>query len=108
VWDLSGDWDVIVENLGTWAQGGTYPNVYRITQTGNTFSAIRLKDNPVRGGGLAGTRSLQGELDKTGFKSVSMVDSRGVPWESMGQISADGKKIIIEEPSKARLTLTRP
>jgi len=46
VWDLSGDWEALIENYGDAARGGTYPNVYRITQTGSTFKAIRLWDNP--------------------------------------------------------------
>jgi hypothetical protein len=108
VWDLNGDWDVIIENLERWEQFGTYPNVFRITQTGRAFSAIRLRDNPPPGRGLAGSPCLQGELDKTGFKSVAIVDSSGVPWESTGHIRADGKKIIIEEGERFRLTLTRP
>jgi len=70
MWDLSEDWDIIVENLEKWAQDGTYPNVFRITQTGRAFSAIRLRDNPPPSRELAGTPSLQGELEKTGFKSV--------------------------------------
>lgn len=46
VWDLSGDWEALIENLGPMAGFGTYPNVYRITQTGSAFNAIRLKDIP--------------------------------------------------------------
>jgi hypothetical protein len=106
--DLNGDWDVIIENLERWEQFGTYPNVFRITQTGRAFRAIRLRDNPPPGRGLAGSQSLQGELDKTGFKSVAIVDGSGVPWESTGHISADGKKITVEEGERFRLTLTRP
>jgi hypothetical protein len=34
MWDLSGHWDVIVGNPGTWAQGGICPNPFRITQPG--------------------------------------------------------------------------
>jgi hypothetical protein len=41
VWDLSGDWEALIEHFGPMAPYGTYPNVYRITQTGSTFSAIR-------------------------------------------------------------------
>ena len=108
VWDLNGDWDVLVENLERWAPFGNYPNVFRITQSGSAFSAIRLRDNPPPGRGLAGSPSLQGELNKTGFKSVAIIDSNGVPRESTGHISADGKKIIIEEEERFRLTLTRP
>ena len=108
VWDLSGDWDVLVENLERWAPFGNYPNVFRVTQSGRAFSAIRLRDNPPPGRGLAGSPSLQGELDKTGFTSVAIVDSNGVPRESTGHISADGKQIIIEAGERFRLTLTRP
>ncbi len=54
VWDLNGDWDAFCENLGPMARFGIYPNVYRITQTGSTFSAIRLKDTPPPASGRAG------------------------------------------------------
>ena len=106
VWDLSGDWDTFHENFGEKARFGTYPNAFRITQTGSEFSAIRLKDNPPPSPGRAGSPSLRGELAKTGFNKVWIVDSGGTPWESKGQISEDGKKIVIEaEPY--RVTLTR-
>ncbi len=108
VWDLSGDWDAFVENYGPWVRYGIYPNVYRITQTGNTFNAIRLKNNPPPSPGRAGSPSLRGELDKNGFKQVWIVDSGGFPWESKGQIGADGKKIVIDNGSNIRYTLTRP
>ena len=96
VWDLSGDWDAFVENLGPWARIGIHPNVYRITQTGTTFSAIRLKDHAPPSQARAGTPSLKGELEKNGFKEVWMIDSGGESWPSKGQISEDGKKIVIE------------
>jgi hypothetical protein len=106
VWDLSGDWDTFHENFGEKARFGNYPNAFRITQTGNEFSAIRVKDNPPPSPGQAGSPSLRGELAKTGFSKVWIVDSGGTPWESKGQISEDGKKIVIEaEPY--RVTLTR-
>jgi len=69
MWDLSEDWDIIVENLEKWAQDGTYPNVSESRRP-----AVRLvrfasgQSPPSRE--LAGTPSLQGELEKTGFKSV--------------------------------------
>jgi len=46
VWDLSGDWEALIEHFGPMAPYGTYPNVYRITQTGSAVSAIRLKGPP--------------------------------------------------------------
>jgi len=105
VWDLNGDWDAFLENFGAKARYGIYPNVFRITQTGSEFSAIRLKDNPPPSPGRAGSPTLRGELEKTGFKKVWIVDSGGVPWESKGQVSEDGKKIVIEaEPHRTTLT----
>jgi len=106
VWDLSGDWDAFLENYGAYARYGMYPNVFRITQTGNTFTGIRVKDNPSPSTGRAGSPSLRGEVDKTGFKKVWIIDSPGITWESKGQISEDGKKIVIEM-ERSRVTLTR-
>jgi hypothetical protein len=107
VWDLSGDWEALIENYGPWEQFGTYPNVYRITQTGTTFSAIRLKDSPPPSPNRAGSPSLRGELEKNGFKEVYIV-AGGAPIVSKGQISEDGKKMVIEMEATARVTLTRP
>jgi hypothetical protein len=106
VWDLSGDWEAFVENYGAFARSGMYPSVWRITQTGSTFAGIRLKDIPSHSMGRAGSPSLRGELAKTGFNKVCLIDSRGTPWESKGQVSEDGKKIVIEAESY-RVTLTR-
>jgi hypothetical protein len=107
VWDLSGDWDAFVENYGYNARFGIHPNVYRITQTGPTFSAIRLKDHAPPSQVRAGTPSLKGELEKDGFKEVWMIDSGGESSPSKGQLSEGGKKIVIDNGSSARVTLTR-
>jgi hypothetical protein len=107
VWDLSGDWEAFIENYGPWEQFGTYTNVYRITQTGTTFSAIRLKDSPPPSPNRAGSPGLRGELEKNGFKEVNIV-AGGAPILSKGQISEDGKKMVIEMEATARVTLTRP
>jgi hypothetical protein len=106
VWDLTGDWDAFVENLEGWARTGIHPNVYRITQTGNTFTGIRLKTNPPPSIARAGTPSLRGDLEKNGFKEVTLIAADGGSWPSKGQISEDGKKIVIET-TVARVTLTR-
>jgi hypothetical protein len=45
VWDLAGEWEAVFESYGPRARYGTLHNVYRITQTGTTFDAIRLQDN---------------------------------------------------------------
>jgi hypothetical protein len=108
VWDLSGDWDALIENSGPNAAGGTYPNVYRITQTGSALSAIRLRDTPPPSSGRAGTQSLLGEIDKDGFKRVEIVTTSGARAPIKGQISEDGKKIVIEDGWSVKVTLTRP
>ena len=106
VYDLSGDWDAFVENYGEQARFGTYPQVFRITQTGNTFNAIRLKDNPPPSPGRAGSPSLQGELGTNGFKAVWMISGAGESRPCKGQISEDGKRIVIDSGMN-RVTLTR-
>ena len=106
VYDLSGDWDTFVENYGEQARFGTYPQVFRITQTGNTFNAIRLKDNPPPSPGRAGSPSLRGELGTNGFKAVWMISGGGEPRPCKGQISEDGKRIVIDSGMN-RVTLTR-
>lgn len=108
VWDLTGDWDALIEMYGGFTIPQTYPNVFRITQTGSAFSAIRLRDNPPPSVGQAGSRSLQGELEKNGFKRVEIVRGRGEALPSKGQISEDGKKIILDDGFMVKVTLTRP
>ena len=119
VWDLSGDWEALIENYGPAVRDGTGTNVYRITQTGSAFQAIRTKDDPLltkeatehghSPWGRAGSLSLQGVVETTGFKQVQIVFGSGgriVP--SQGHLSEDGKKVVIDNGSFARVTLTRP
>lgn len=117
--NLAGDWGAVVENYGPASRDGTCSNVYRITQTGSAFRAVRSKDDPLltkeageRGHspwGPAGSVSLQGELETTGFKHVQIVfGSGGRLLPSQGQISEDGKKIVIDNGATMRVTLTKP
>ena len=48
VFDISGEWDVLMENYGEFALFGTYPNVAKITikESDGSFHAVRMKDNP--------------------------------------------------------------
>jgi hypothetical protein len=92
VWDLNGEWDVMVENYGYWSFAGTYPNVFKITQEGSSFTGIRLKDNPPPASGIAGSKCVQGELDKNGFKKLEIVGGSGWIVPSKGQISEDGNE----------------
>ena len=108
VWDLSGDWEALVENYGPAARDGTCSNAYRITQTGSTFSAIRLKAIPPPSTSQAGSPSLRGELAGNGFKRVEVVTGSGSPAPCKGQISEDGKKVILDDGWSVKVTLTRP
>jgi len=108
VWDLSGDWDAIIEHFAPDARLGTFPNVHRFTQTGNTFSAVRVKDNPPPAPGRAGNPVWRGELDKDGFKRVEMISGHGSVSPIKGHISDDGKQIVIDDGWSIKVTLTRP
>jgi hypothetical protein len=103
VCDLNGEWDAFVENYGPHAFAGNYPQIEKITQTGSSFVAIRMIDDPWS---LKGSQSLQGELDKSGIKKVTILTAHG-PEEAKGQISDDGNKIVINDGKQHRLTLTR-
>ena len=103
VWDLNGEWDTFVENYGPNASAGNYPQITKITQTGSSFVAIRMIDDPWN---FKGSQSLQGELDMGGIKKVTMLTVAGLI-EAKGQISVDGNKIIIDDGAERRFTLTR-
>jgi hypothetical protein len=103
VWDLNGEWDAFVENYGPGASTGSYPQIEKITQTGSSFVAIRMIDDPFN---RKGSQSVQGELDKSGIKKVTILTVHG-PVEAKGQISNDGNKIVIDDGKEHRLTLTR-
>jgi hypothetical protein len=100
--DMNGEWDAFVENYGPYSGAGSYRQVEKITQTGSSFEAIRMMDDPWN---QKGSESLQGELDKSGIKKVTIFKSVG-PVEAKGQISEDGNKIIIDDGESGRLTLT--
>jgi hypothetical protein len=103
VWDLNGEWDTFVENYGPFTSGSKYPQINKITQTGSSFVAIRMIDDPWN---KKGSQSLQGEVDKNGIMKVTIFAAVG-PEESKGQISNDGNKIVIDDGKTRRLTLTR-
>jgi hypothetical protein len=103
VCDLNGEWDTFVENYGPNAFAGSYPQIEKITQTGSSFVAIRMIDDPYN---FRGSQSLQGELDKSGIKKVTILSLAGL-MEAKGQISDDGNKIVIDDGMSSRRTLTR-
>jgi hypothetical protein len=106
VFDISGEWDVLVENYGEYAQFGTYPNVAQITirESDGSFHAVRMKPNPPPGK-PAGTLIMVGNLDKNGITKLDVLAGESVP--STWKISENGNKINIDAPNKGRLTFTR-
>jgi hypothetical protein len=105
VWDLNGEWDAFVEHYGPLAFAGSWPQIMKITQTASSFVAIRMIDDPYN---LKGSQSLEGELDKSGLKKVTMLASSGMDVaEFKGQISDDGNKIALDDGRAHRWTLTR-
>ena len=103
VWDLNGEWDVFVELYGPWSAVGSWKQFCKITQEGSSFVSVRMIDDPYN---RKGSRNLQGELDKSGFKKVQIITSSG-PLDAKGTISEDGNKMIIDDGEKVRLTYTR-
>jgi hypothetical protein len=103
VWDLNGEWDVLIENYGDKAAYGSYPQIWKITQTESSFEGVRMIDDPRN---KKGKEAIRGELDKSGFKNVELI-SRAGPITSKGKISDDGNKMEIDSAGQARATATR-
>ena len=104
VLDLNGEWDSLKENYGDWGGYGTFSDVIKITQQGSSFVAIQMKGTAWM---APGSEAVRGELDKSGFKKVTIMTYGGGPLDSNGKISDDGNKMVFDHPGKIRLTLTR-
>lgn len=107
VYDVSGEWDVLVENYGEWDHYRTFRQVFKITQEGASFTGIRLRDNPYPAVGSAGSQVAEGEVDKSGIKKLWLRSGNGQIWPSKWQISEDGNRINTDVPDHFRLTWTR-
>jgi hypothetical protein len=106
IYDLNGEWAVCSENYGPWAEYGTYPDIVEIKQEGASFVGIRLIGNPWN---PKGKESIRGELDKNGFKKIQIISGMG-PLDAKGQFlpwGNIGKRIIVDDGEKARVTLIR-
>ena len=101
--DLNGDWNVVQELYGRLGDGGTTSGVYRITQKGASFVAIRTSATLYA---QAGSEGARGELDKGGFKNARIVVSVG-PQNAKGQMSGDGNRFVLEDGRSAKQTYTR-
>jgi hypothetical protein len=106
VFDISGEWDVLIENYGEWAQFGTYPQLVQVTvrESDGSFHGIRLMDNP-QPGRKAGSFLMEGELDKNGITRLELPVGEKIP--NTWRISENGNKINVDVPNKAKVTLTR-
>jgi hypothetical protein len=93
VFDIRGEWDTTEEHLGAKSRYGAYPQVWKITQEGNSFSGIRMKDNPPPAHGKAGSKCIQGEVDKNGLKKLEIITGAGHYLPTVSTISEDGNKI---------------
>lgn len=103
IWDLNGEWDVLNENYGLWSPYGVYPNIHKITQTGNSIVGVLMMNDRWY---QAGYQYITAELDKTGFMKVKIATNLGT-LDSKGQVSEDGNKIVIDEGEKFKMTFTR-
>jgi hypothetical protein len=106
VFDISGEWDVLIENYGEFERFGTYPQLVQVTikESDGSFHGIRLIDNP-QPGRKAGTFLMVGELDKNGITRLEMPIGEKIP--NTWQIIENGNKINVDVPNKSRVTLTR-
>ena len=108
VFDLSGTWDVKVENYGNYANYGSYQQTFQIKQEGKSFKAIRLQDSPPPSTGKAGSGSALGEVDKSGIRKLDLISGGGSLLSSAKwQVSKDGNRIDIDVPNFVRQTWTR-
>jgi hypothetical protein len=104
VWDLNGEWDVRVENYGVWIYHGSYTQIWKITQTGSSFVAVRMIEDP---GNKKGSEATRGELDKSGFKKLQIISSVQGAFDAKGKISEDGNKMEIDCANRVKVTATR-
>jgi hypothetical protein len=96
VFDISGEWDAAIENLNAMSIYGAYPQVWKITQDGNSFTGIRLKDNPPPSVAKAGSKCMEGEIEKNGIKKIEIITGGGNRLPAVFKISENGNKIDID------------
>ena len=94
VYDLNGEWDTVIDN----AQFGISKDIIKITQEGNKFVGIKIIGNQWVG---KGEKTIKGELERDGFKSLYGYNVAHGWTISKGKISDGGNKIVIEEPIEA-------
>ena len=103
IYDLNGEWATSVENYGSWAQYGVFPDITEIKQEGTSFVGVTLLGSPRS---PKGSEKIRGELDKSGFKKVQALTGLGL-LDLNGEFLLNGNKIIFDNGEYLRLTLIR-
>jgi hypothetical protein len=119
IYDLSGEWDALIEHYGQAAAAGPYTNVVKITVKGAScpvtgqitdpvfITGVRLQDDPSPPPAAAGSEIIRGEIEEKGFAHLEIITGEGKIFQGNGKIIEDGNKIIIDTPGQGKLTLTR-
>jgi len=96
VCDLNGEWDLLWIGRGGPEEGGgqRLKNVLNITQQGDSFEGIRMIENMFVS---KGSKAIEGELDKDGFKRLIYYGFGGNVSQYKGKISKDGNKIEFDD-----------
>ena len=101
--DISGEWDTLMEFYGSMSQWGNYENVSKITLNGDSFVGVRMKSTSWY---PEGSEAFRGNIDKDGIKNFKLKAGGGT-YNLKGQINEDGDKIIMDDGSSLKFTLTR-
>jgi hypothetical protein len=120
VYDLSGEWDALIESYDQTVSFGTNLHVVKIILTGSFCPITGQITSPVMligvmlQGDLLLRESFQngrvlfrGELEENEFAKLEMITDDGKAFLGKGQISENGNKIEIDAPNHGRMTLTR-
>jgi hypothetical protein len=109
VFDISGEWDVLVENHGEFAIFGTYTNVANMTirESDSSFHAVRMNANPPPSNRAAGSLIVIGNLDKNGITKLDVIGGSAGSVPGTWQISENGNKINVDAPNRSKITFTR-
>jgi hypothetical protein len=90
IYDLNGEWDAIFDNKSY----GKDEDIVKITQEGKKFVGIKLIGNQYVG---KGEKTMRGELQGDGFKSIDGFSLAGGWQSNIGKISDGGNKIVLEQ-----------
>jgi hypothetical protein len=102
--DLNGEWDAIIDLYGLRKEGvSAYKQIIKIAQERDSFVGLQMIDDEWMS---KGSRRIDGVLAKGGFDYVNLYLPAGI-FRANGQISEDGKSIVLDDWKMVRFTLTR-